>query len=48
MQMTRVYVVNCGKKTTRAMRTLMEELDLTVNEEKTKVVIMPEGKFVFL
>jgi hypothetical protein len=32
----------------RAMRGIMRGLGLTVNEEKTKVVHMPKGKFVFL
>jgi len=31
-----------------AMRTMMEKLKLTVNEEKTRICRMPEGKFDFL
>jgi hypothetical protein len=37
-----------GEEALNEMRKLMERLGLTVNEEKTKLVKMPEGSFVFL
>jgi group II intron reverse transcriptase/maturase len=37
-----------GEKAMYNMRRLMETIGLTVNEEKTKLVIMPEGSFNFL
>jgi group II intron reverse transcriptase/maturase len=37
-----------GEKAMGIMRGLMERLGLTVNEEKTKLVKMPEGEFTFL
>jgi group II intron reverse transcriptase/maturase len=44
-------VICCRKNAEKAlnnMREIMEKLSLTVNEEKTKVVRMPGGKFNFL
>lgn len=37
-----------GEGALKAMRQLMEDMGLTVNEEKTRLVHMPKGVFVFL
>jgi hypothetical protein len=44
-------VICCKRNAEKAMgdmREILESIGLTVNEEKTKVVYMPEGSFVFL
>jgi len=38
----------CAERALSVMRTMMEKLKLTVNEEKTRICRMPEGKFDFL
>jgi len=40
--------VGCAERALSAMRRMMEKLKLTVNEEKTRICRMPEGKFDFL
>jgi group II intron reverse transcriptase/maturase len=45
------FVICCkrdGEGAIEAMRYIMGKIGLTVNEEKTRLVKMPEGKFVFL
>ena len=45
------FVILCkgrGTEAAAAMRTIMERLKLTVNEEKTTVCTLPEGRFEFL
>jgi group II intron reverse transcriptase/maturase len=45
------FVICCrerGEEAMEAMRDIMGAIGLTVNEGKTKVVKLPEGKFVFL
>ena len=38
----------CAERALSAMRTMMQKLKLTVNEEKTRICRMPEGNFDFL
>ena len=45
------FVICChrdGEEALKAMRAIMERLGLSVNEDKTKIVMMPEGRFEFL
>ena len=45
------FVICCkrnGEEAMKAMENIMERIGLTVNGDKTRLVKMPEGKFVFL